>query len=261
MRRANSSVRSRQLVRREDLAHHAEAVGLLGVDRVAGEHQLLGLAGAELPRVREVLDAAHAEAGADDVGEDRALGRHDEVARPHQHQPGGVHAAVHLGDGDLAQVPPPQRVLEEVVPLLQVQALGALAGAAVGDRGRVRVVASQLLPHLLAADVVARREHRSVAAEDHDPHGVVGLGPQEGLVELDQHRPVLRVPHVGPVEHDPGDRAVVERLVRDVLVFGLGHHTTSGRNGHPTLHTVPVTAPPPPGHPAGRFRGCPATRR
>ena len=132
MRRANSSVRSPSSSCREDLAHHAEAVGLLDVDRVAGEHELLGLARAELPRVREVLDAAHAEAGAHDVGEDRALGRDDEVARPHQHEAGGVHAAVHLGDGDLAQVPPPQRVLEEVVPLLQHQALGALAGAAVG---------------------------------------------------------------------------------------------------------------------------------
>ena len=52
-----------ELVGREDLAHHAEPVRLLGVDRVAGEHQLLGLAGAELPRVREVLDAAHARGG------------------------------------------------------------------------------------------------------------------------------------------------------------------------------------------------------
>ena len=111
-----------ELVALEDLAHHAEAVGLVGVDRVTGEHELLGLARAELPRVREVLDAAHPEAGPDDVGEDRALGRDDQVARPHQHQARGVHAAVHLGDGDLAQVPPPQRVLEEVVPLLQHEA-------------------------------------------------------------------------------------------------------------------------------------------
>ena len=86
MRRANSSVRSAQLVGREHLAHHAEPVGLVDVDRVAGEHELLGLAGAELPRVREVLDAAHAEAGADDVGEARVLGADDQVARPHEHE-------------------------------------------------------------------------------------------------------------------------------------------------------------------------------
>ena len=88
----------RELVVGEHLAHHAEAVRLVDVERVTGEHQLLGLARTELPRVREVLDAAHAEPGADDVGEAGVVGGDDEVARPHEHQAGRVHGAVHLGD-------------------------------------------------------------------------------------------------------------------------------------------------------------------
>ena len=149
--------------------------------------QLLGLAGAELPGVGEVLDAAHAEAGADDVGELGVLGGDDEVAGPHQHEPGGVDVAVHLGDGDLAQVAPPPGVLEEVVPLLEHPVLGALAGAAVDRRtsgaGSGPGVRSSI--DVLRAHVVAGGEHRPDAAEDHDPDVVVGLGAEEGVVELD----------------------------------------------------------------------------
>ena len=193
IRRANSSVRSRELVVGEHLADHPEAVRLLGVDRVAGEHELLRLAGAELPRVREVLEAAHAEAGAHDVGEARVLRRHDQVARPHEHEARGVHGAVHLGDRDLAQVAPALRVLEEVVPLLEHELLGALAGAAVGGRRDVRVLARHLRHLLLGAHVVARGEERTGAAEDHDADLVVGFGLEERVVEVDEELPALRV--------------------------------------------------------------------
>src|SRR5829696_9229824 len=54
---------------REHLADHAERVGLVDADRVAGQEQLLGLARPELPGMAEVLDAAHAESGTDDIGE------------------------------------------------------------------------------------------------------------------------------------------------------------------------------------------------
>ena len=47
---------------------------------------------------------------------------------------------------------------------------------------------------------------------------------QERVVELDEHPAVLRVAGLGAVQHDPHDRAVVERLVRDELVLRcLGH--------------------------------------
>src|SRR5207253_8238304 len=67
------------------------------------------------------------------------------------------------------------------------------------------------------------REHRPDAAEDHDAHLVVGFGAQKGLVELDEHSPVLRVPRFDPVEHDPYDpRVVLDGVVEDVLVVGHG---------------------------------------
>ena len=97
MRRANSRVRSASSSVGKTLLTMPEPVRLVDVERVAGEHELLGLARPELPRVREVLDAAHPEPGADHVGEARVLGRHDEVARPHEHEAGGVDRAVAPG--------------------------------------------------------------------------------------------------------------------------------------------------------------------
>ena len=70
--------------------------------------------------------------------------------RSHAHSSisdGGVDLAVGLADGDLAQVAPAAGVLEEVVPLLEHQALGALAGAAVDRPGRVLVRARAVLLH------------------------------------------------------------------------------------------------------------------
>ena len=61
-------------------------------------------------------------------------------------------------------------------------------------------------------------EHRPGAAEDDDADLVVRLRLQEGVVQLDEQSPVLRVPRVGPVEHDAGDPARVERLVQHELV-------------------------------------------
>ena len=119
-------VRSASSSLREDLAHHAEAVGLLGVDRVAGEHELLRLArrrtptGARSTR-RRTCPSRVPTTSAKIVPSAATMRSHAHISI----SAGGVHAAVHLRDGDLAQVPPAQRVLEEVVPLLQHQLLGA----------------------------------------------------------------------------------------------------------------------------------------
>ena len=48
---------------------------------------------------------------------------------------------------------------------------------------------------------------------------VVGFGAEEGVVELDQHAPVLGVACVGAVQHDPGDAPAAEGLVVDVFVL------------------------------------------
>ena len=110
----------RQFVVGKDLAHHADGVGFVGAERVAGEQKFLRLSRPELPGMAEVLHPAHAEPGADDVGEDSVLARDDEVAAPRQHQARGEDRSVDLGDGDLAEIAPSLGVLEEVVPLLPV---------------------------------------------------------------------------------------------------------------------------------------------
>jgi MFS family permease len=134
-----------QLVDREHLADHAQLVRLVDVDGVAGQQQLLGLARAELPRVGEVLHAAHAQPGPHHVGEAGVVGGHDQVAGPHQHQAGREHRALHLGDGDLAQVAPAEGVLEEVVPLLQHPVFGPFSFPAVDGDGRMLVRAGLVL--------------------------------------------------------------------------------------------------------------------
>jgi hypothetical protein len=67
----------------------------------------------------------------DDVGERHVVGGDDEVASPHEHEPRGVHVAVHLGDRDLAEVPPTPGVVEVVVPLLEHQPLRTGTGPTV----------------------------------------------------------------------------------------------------------------------------------
>jgi len=75
---------------------------------------------------------------------------------------------------------------------------------------------------LLGADVMARGEHGTLAGEDDDADGVVGLGAGEGIVEFDQHAAVLRVALLRSVQRDSDDLAVVERLPLQELVIGHG---------------------------------------
>ena len=72
-------------------------------------------------------------------------------------------------------------------------------------------------------------EQRPRAAQDDHPAGVVGLGPQERVVELDQQAPVLGVPRVRSVEQDPHDGPVVVGLVLQELV--LGHRSPRRGSG------------------------------
>ena len=57
---------------------------------------------------------------------------------------------------------------------------------------------------------MAGGEHGPSPAEDHDADLIVGLGAEEGVIELHQEPSVLRVPDIGAVEEDPSDAAVVE---------------------------------------------------
>jgi hypothetical protein len=62
-----------------------------------------------------------------------------------------------------------------------------------------------------------------VTAQDHHADLVVGLGPQEGVVEFFQQRHVLGISRLGPVQHDPRDAALIEGLIGQELVFRHGH--------------------------------------
>ena len=64
---------------------------------------------------------------------------------------------------------------------------------------------------------MARGKHRTRARQDHHPDLIVGLGRSERLAELHQEAPILGVAGVDPVEGDPGDPALVQGLVLDVL--------------------------------------------
>jgi hypothetical protein len=140
---------------------------------------------------------------------------------PNSH--GRVDLAVHLGDGDLAEVTPAERVPEEVVPLLQHARLGGRPRPAVDPERRVLV--GTLLPlggRESRPHVVPGGEHRAGPAKDDHAHPVVGLGCEEGLVQLHQEAPVLGVAGLRPVEGDPCDPPVVQRLVGDEAEVGHG---------------------------------------
>ena len=145
--------------------------------------------------------------------------------RSHDHiniNPAAKTVRVHLGDRDLAQVTPSAGVGEEVMPLLQHPPFGAGPGATMDAVGGVLCRAGRPLRHgLRRAHVVARREDRSGRGQDHDAHGVIGLGRGERVVEFDQQAAVLSVLSLRPVEGDARDRSFVERLVRDEAVGHL----------------------------------------
>ena len=177
----------------------------------------------ELPRVAEVLDAAHAETGTDDISELGAFGRDDQIARPREHEAGGEDRSVHLRNRDLAEVAPTASAVEVVVPLLQHQRFGGLPSAAVDLARRVLLGPGKELAALhVRAHVVAGGEHLSDTAEDHDAHRVVLFGSRERVVELDEESAILRVARLGAVEHDPRDPAVVDRFVGDELSVDQG---------------------------------------
>ena len=214
----------------KDLGHHAEAVCLVGVDRITGQQKLFGLSRAEFPRVGEVLDTRHAHPYRNDVAELRVVGGDDQVTCPNQHQPSRDGIALHLRDGDLAQIPPPAGVFEEEVPLLQI---GALCDAAHGRavRSKCRVLCRSgfaFEERLLRSQVVARGEVLAATGQDHHAHVVVGFGPAERLVQLHEQRARLRVLGLGTVEPDTNDPPLVQGLVGHLLGrllrnrFGVG---------------------------------------
>ena len=79
---------------------------------------------------------------------------------------------------------------------------------------------------------MAGGEHLPGTTENDDAHVIVGLRLPEGLPELNEQSPALGVPGLRPIEQDPHDGAVIERLPREKPVlphlvppFARRHHT------------------------------------
>jgi hypothetical protein len=102
------------------------------------------------------------------------------------------------------------------MPLLEHERLGALAGRTITLEAGMRLAFGL---GELGAHIVARGEQRTDTAEDHDPDLVVLLGRTEGVIEVDQHSPVLGIARVRPVQQDPDDSAPFEDLVHHELVL------------------------------------------
>ena len=222
-----------QLVERKDLRHHTQPVRLIGIDRIAGQQKLFRLARAELPRVCEVFDTRHAQPGRDHVTELGVVGGDDQVARPDQHQAGRDGVALHLGDGDLAQITPTDGVLEVVVPLLQVERLDH-AGACRAVHPETRMLGRAgraLLEGGVRPEIMTGGEVLAARGENDDPHVVVGLGLAERVVELDQQRAVLSIVFSRPVQPDPRDPALVKGLVRHQFGTGAVDGVAAGNFG------------------------------
>ena len=98
------------------------------------------------------------------------------------------------------------------MPLLQIGALSdSRAGGSVDPEAGVLIGARRPLGKGgLRAQVVSGREVLPAGGEDDDPDLVVGLGPAERFVELDQQGAGLRVLRLGTVEPDPRDAPVIE---------------------------------------------------
>ena len=198
MRRANSSVRSSSSSRGKTLdtmpSRCASSTSMLSpvssssfVLRAPNSHGWAKYSSPHMPR-RVPTTSANT----------HVVGGDDQVARPHQHEPGGVHGAVHLGDRDLAQVPPPAACSGSS---------SATPGAS-ASRRPTRVAAVDLRRSGASRySSMATFEPMSWPEENIGPvpprittrHVVVGLGPQERLVELDEQAAVLRVPRLGAV--------------------------------------------------------------
>ncbi len=106
------------------------------------------------------------------------------------------------------------------MPFLKVRLLrDRITGGAVYPEARQLVRPGRPLGQCqLRAQVVAGGEIPTARSQDHHPNGVVGLGSQERLVELNKQAAALRVVRVRPVKPDPGDAAVVERFVGHQVV-------------------------------------------
>jgi len=186
MRRAKSSVRSEQLGFGKIFDHHPGWYAFLGAERVAGEHQLLGLAGVRTPRVGEV-PRPHMPSLVPTTSANSAFsGRHDQVARPHQHQARAKTGPCTWAMVIFAQVRQAQRVGEVVVHSWSMR-----FSAPAGCRRRRRTSGADLdrgasQPASPSSRGRAGGEHRAVPPRMTTRTSSSASGGEQRLVELDE---------------------------------------------------------------------------
>ena len=120
----------------------------------------------------------------------------------------------------LRQVPPAQGVLEVVVPLLEHEPLGAEARAAVDGL----LVGCEVRSSTATADPMSWPDEKSGPTPPRITTRTSSSfsAGAEGVVELDEQAPVLRVAGVGPVQEDADDPALVVLLVLQEIVVRHG---------------------------------------
>ena len=203
-----------QVRARHDPAHHAHLVSPFGAEPPPGEQHLLGEPRPEHPRVREVLHARNPHLH-HRVGEERVVGRHDQVAHPGEHQPAGDAGALHHRDGRLGDLPPAPAHAQVDLHLPGVPGVRAPFAHVVPPQHGLAVEGFVRVP-LRGADVMPGAEVLARPGQDQHRDLVVVHRPGERRVQRVGHRGVLRVGVLRPVQRDQGDppALLVQHLVR-----------------------------------------------
>src|SRR5690606_1386607 len=199
---------------RHDLAHQADALGLLGVDGPGGQHQLEGPGGPDQPGQRVAdADVAAADADLDELGAEAGLGGGEpDVAGQGEGEPAAVGRAVDGGDDGLRE---PAELLRQLGDAGLGQQPGAGPGRAGGRGGAGRAV----------GQVEAGAEAPAGAGQHDDPAGRVVLQLVERVVQLVDEPEAEGVELLGPVQRqdrDVGSGALDEQIARPGVLPGHG---------------------------------------
>ena len=224
-----------QLGARHDPVHHAQLVGPVRVEAVAGEQRLLGEAGPQHPRMSEVLHARYPHPD-DGVGEEGVLRGDDQVAHPGQHEAAGDARTLHHRDGGLRHLPPAPAHAEVDLHLAGVTGVGPRLAHVVPPQHRLAVERGVHVP----------ADRADVVAGQHDYRDLLGIhGAGERRVQGVGHGRVLCVAVPRPVQGHQGHGAallVAHRLVARPLVaralpvrgpLTCGLPAGAGLAGHP----------------------------
>jgi hypothetical protein len=174
---------------REHAGHEARRHRLLRGDEARREQQLL-----RLPETDVVIDGEVVAVGGQ---ENRVLRGEDEIHRGGDHPAAEDALAVNHRDHRLRQVAPSQMAVGVDV---------AAQKAAIVWREMARHLLDVVLL-VLRGQIVPRREDPAVTGEDDDPALRIVVGGSERAIHLLQHREILRVQLLRPVEDDARDAA------------------------------------------------------